>query len=296
MRLDLALIRRHPGLSRRKARQAIEKGHVLLDGEPEWHAGKLVSLESELVWDPSRPAARRARISLPRLYEGGEILVVDKPAGLLAVPTPGASASQDSALARVKEYVRHLRPRFPYVGVVHRIDRGTSGALAFALSPRGREALRALFREHHLERRYLALVYGQPRQRHGKVEAAIHAGYRQGRRRLAREGEASHDATTHFRVVEQLGSAAVVELTLETGRQHQVRLHLAHLGHPVLGDRVYGPSKGQPGLPLPRPLLHARLLRFVDPLTGTRVSAESPLPADFRHVLSHLRRHKPYAR
>jgi 23S rRNA pseudouridine1911/1915/1917 synthase len=135
-------------MSRRKAQEVIEKGQVMVDGTTVLDKGRAVSDDATLVWDPHAKARRRARISLPILYEDESILVVDKPAGLLAVPTSPEATDEDTALARVQDYVRHLTPRRPYVGIVHRIDRDTSGALAFALAPAARPALRALFREH----------------------------------------------------------------------------------------------------------------------------------------------------
>jgi 23S rRNA pseudouridine1911/1915/1917 synthase len=291
VRLDLALIRAHAGMSRRKARDVIEKGQVTVAGETVREAGRMVAEEAAIAWDPSRKALPRARSSLPILHQDDAVLVVDKPAGLLTVPSlPGAGA-EDTALARVEDYVRHLRPRHPYVGVVHRIDRDTSGAVAFALSPPAREALRALFRAHRIERRYLALVRGQPRGDGGVVEAPLHEDYRDGRRRVARRGEPSRPALTRFTVLERFPGAALLELELGTGRQHQIRVHLAHLGTPVLGDPVYGAPGAGPTLPrIARQMLHARLLAFEHPLTGAAVRAESPLPGDFARVLAELRR------
>jgi 23S rRNA pseudouridine1911/1915/1917 synthase len=211
-------------------------------------------------------------------------------------------ADEDTALGRVQDYARHLRPRHPYVGLVHRLDRDTSGALAFALTREAREALRALFRAHRIERSYLALVQGQPRHDAGQIDAPIHEGYVSGRRRVARPGEEAMPALTRWRVLERFPAAALLELTLETGRQHQIRVHLAHAGLPVMGDRVYGPRVGAEAprgrtrptrrlhAPVPRQMLHARVLGLTHPATGQPLRVESPLPADFRAVLERLRR------
>src|SRR5687767_10711365 len=162
MRLDLALIRLHPELSRRKAREAIEKGQVDVDGRTVVEPGHAVKEAVSIRWDVHRKARSRARSSLPLLHEDEWVVVVDKPAGLLSVPaTPGGL--EDTVLARVMAYARHRRPGRPYAAAVHRLDRDTSGALAFALGPEARRALRDLFREHHIERHYLALVEGTPR-------------------------------------------------------------------------------------------------------------------------------------
>jgi 23S rRNA pseudouridine1911/1915/1917 synthase len=292
MRLDVALIRNHPGLSRRKAQDVIEKGQVSVDGVTVSDKGRDIRDGAALVWDPNKKSVRRSRISLPILFEDDSILIVDKPAGLLAVPTSPDAASEDTALARIQDYVRHLRPRKPYVGVVHRIDRDTSGALAFALSPAARPPLRALFREHRIERRYAALVLGDPRGEHGRIDLPIHDAYEGGRRRVARAGEPSRPALTLWTVVERFAGAALLDVELATGRQHQIRVHLAAIGIPILGDPVYGRRRsGADGAPAaPRQMLHARLLAFTHPLSGRPVRAESPLPADFQAVVRSLRR------
>jgi 23S rRNA pseudouridine1911/1915/1917 synthase len=289
IRLDLTLIQRHPELSRRRARDVIEKGQVTLAGRVALEPGTLVEPEASIDWDPNRKARSRVRPPVPLLYEDDDLLVVDKPAGLLAVPT-APEAREDSVLARLQEYAARRRPRRPYVGVVHRLDRDTSGALAFALSPDVRGALRNLFRAHRMERRYAALVEGTPPSEQGVVDLPVHDAYAGGRRRVARAGEPSRPARTRWRVVERFAGAALLEVELETGRQHQIRLHLAHLGLPVLGDAVYRAKRGAPPLAVPRQMLHARRLAFTHPVTSAAVAVESPLPADFRAVLAALRR------
>jgi 23S rRNA pseudouridine1911/1915/1917 synthase len=292
-RLDVALIRLHPELSRRKAREVIEKGQVDVDGRTVQEAGHPVEAGSAVHFDPNRRAARRARLSLPILYGDAHLLVIDKPAGLLAVPT-APDADEDTALRRVHDYARHLHPNRPYVGVVHRIDRDTSGALAFALTPAARAGLRSMFREHRIERRYAALVQGRVAGEEGIVDKPIHEAYTSGRRRVARPEEPSLPAVTRWRVVERLHGATLLEVELQTGRQHQIRIHLAHLGHPIVGDAVYvatetGPARRRAAAPAPRQMLHARVLGFRHPATGADVRVESPLPEDFRAVLRRLR-------
>jgi len=289
IRLDLALIRLHPDLSRRRARDVIEKGQVTLAGRVALEAGALVHPDARIEWDPNRKARSRVRPSVPLLHEDDDLLVVDKPSGLLAVPT-SAEAQEDTVLGRLREYAARRWPRRPYVGVVHRLDRDTSGALAFALSPDTRAALRSLFRAHRMERRYAALVEGTPPGDEGAVDLPVHEGYEGGRRRLARAGEPSRPARTRWRVVERLRGAALLEVELETGRQHQIRLHLAHLGRTVVGDPGYRAVRGAPPVVVPRQMLHARRLAFTHPVTAAAVAAESPLPRDFRAALAALRR------
>jgi len=216
--------------------------------------------------------------------------VVDKPAGLLTVPTSPPDPEEDTALGRVQAYVSRLHPRRPFVGRVHRVDRDTSGAVAFALTPAARAGLIELFRQHRVERRYLALVDGAPRTSGGRVDAPIRDTYSGGRRGVAREDEPSRPAVTHWRLVERFPGAALLELELETGRQHQIRIHLTHIGLPVMSDAVYG-AGGRRGAPRPRrQMLHARLLAFAHPVTGEPVRVESPLPEDFRRAIEELRR------
>jgi 23S rRNA pseudouridine1911/1915/1917 synthase len=292
MRLDLALIKRHPELSRRKARDVIEKGQVTLGGALVREAGTDVPADADILWNPHRKAQSRVRSSLPLLYEDTRLLIVDKPAGLLTVPSSPEALDEDTALERVREYVARLRPRKPYVGLVHRIDRGTSGAVAFALDSETRHALIQLFARHAIDRRYLAIVRGEPSQDRGRIDAPIEDAYREGRRRIARDRKAaSSPAVTHFELREKLAGAALLEVRLETGRQHQIRLHLAHIGLPLLGDRVYGREHALlGGIDAPRPMLHAASLGFDHPWGEAPVRAASPVPEDFESVLKALRR------
>ena len=288
VRLDVALIRAHSELSRRRARDVIEKGQVTLAGETVLEPGLLVEPGAPIAWDPNRKARSRVRSSIRLLHEDDDLVIVDKPAGLLAVPT-APNAPEDSALARLQDYIARKRPRRPYVGVVHRLDRDTSGALAFALTPAARAALRDLFRAHRMDRRYAALVEGTPPQDQGVIDLPIHDVYEAGRRRIARPGEPSHPARTRWRVVERFAGGALLEVELETGRQHQIRLHLAEIGLPVRGDTVYGPDPRKSALAAPRQMLHARRLGFVHPTTGDAIHVESPLPADFRAAVAAMR-------
>jgi 23S rRNA pseudouridine1911/1915/1917 synthase len=277
MRLDLALVHQHPGLSRRRARTAIEKGQVTVDGVRVREAGHAVAESARIHWDPNRKALPRARCSLAILYEDEHVLVVDKPAGLLTVPATPRATDEDSVLGRVRDYVRHLRPRGAFVERVHRLDRDTTGAVAFALSPEARAGLIRLFKAHAIERRYVAVVTGSPRADEGVVDAPLRDAWVSGRKAVAREGEPQRPARTRWRVRERLPGATLVEVDLDTGRQHQIRVHLAHVGMPVLGDRVYG-HPGRHGLAPRRPLLHA---------------IDSPFPSDFDQTVSRLRsRHR----
>jgi 23S rRNA pseudouridine1911/1915/1917 synthase len=224
------------------------------------------------------------------LHEERDIIVIDKPAGLLTMPSaPGRGEHEDTVLLRAREYARHKRGRQAYVGLLHRLDRGTSGALAVALSRDVHAEGRLLFKAHRFDRTYLALVAGVPAPPHGTIDRSITADYRGGRREVAARAAGSLPARTHYQVRERFGTAAaLVELTLETGRQHQIRLHMASIGHPVLGDRVYGTAR-ESAKPTDRPLLHAWRLAFPHPLTGRRIAVEAKVPPDFAAAMRRLR-------
>jgi 23S rRNA pseudouridine1911/1915/1917 synthase len=289
MRLDLLLIRRQPGLSRRRAREVIEKGQVSVAGQRVREPGLEVAQDAVVVFDPNRPALPRVRCALPILHEDEHVLVVDKPAGLLSVPS-GPGLQEDTALRRVQDYAHRLKPRGGFAERVHRLDRDTSGALAFALTAEARAGLIRCFRDHRIERVYLAIVAGAPRSDAGSVDVPLREEWRDGRTGVARPGEPAQPALSHWRVLERLPGAALLEVRIETGRQHQVRVHLAHEHLPILGDPVYGAAAGH-GRPLARrPLLHAHRLAFAHPVTGERVAAVSPLPGDMHGVLAALRR------
>ncbi len=287
MRLDLAVARRF-ALSRRAARDAVRSGRVDLAGAVADQPGLDVAEGAELEYDPNRPERRRVRTRLSVLVEDPAFLVVDKPAGLLSVPT--IEREKDTLVRRAGDYLRHRYRRRERVGVVHRLDKETSGALVFA---RTREALRSLqeqFRAHRIDREYLALIEGDVR-RPGVFDAPLVADRGDRRRGVARPGEPGKRAVTRYAPLERYGSATLVSVRLETGRTHQVRVHFASAGHPVLGDPVYRRPDAAPApVEAPRQMLHARVLGFAHPKTGEPVRAEAPIPADFAAVVELLRR------
>jgi 23S rRNA pseudouridine1911/1915/1917 synthase len=283
MRLDLAVSRAF-GLSRRAAREAVRSGRVDVDGRAVDEPGREVTEGARLDFDPHRPQKRRVRARLPMLHEDGDVLIVDKPAGLLTVPTE--AREKDTAWSRALQYLQRRYGGRPYAGIVHRLDKDTSGALAFARSREALHVLQDLFRTHAIEREYVALVLGTPPDQ-GKLDADLvrEEGLR---RRTARAGQTGRRAVTRFRTLERFRDAALVAVRPETGRTHQIRVHFAEAGHPILGDRVYGGTSGAAER-APRQMLHARTLGFRHPGTGRSVSAEAPLPEDFERALAALR-------
>jgi 23S rRNA pseudouridine1911/1915/1917 synthase len=287
-RLDQRLRERRPDLSWTRIRNAIARGQVSVDGDAVRDPGAAVAADAAVDFDPSRRGLPHARLDLPRLYEDEEILIVDKPAGLLTVPTHAeAKRYEDTVLARAQEYARHLHGRAAYAGVLHRLDRDTSGALAIALTRDAHRRGRELFAAHAIERSYLAVVHGVPSPAQGTIDAAVSNAYVGGRRRVVSRASQGRPAVTHYEVRESYGAAALVELRLETGRQHQIRLHLQALGHSLVGEKVYVGADQR--ISAPRQMLHAWRLRFPHPTRGTPVFAEAPRPADMRKLISRLR-------
>ena len=297
MRLDLAASRTF-GLSRRAAREAVRAGRIDAGGVTRDEPGAEVAEGAPLTFHPDRPPRHSVRTSLKVLHEDADCIVVEKPAGLLSLPT--ADREKDTLLSRVSGYLQHRYRRRPYVGVVHRIDKDTSGALVFA---RSREALRALqeiFKRHEIEREYVALVEGEPPDS-GTLDADLVRDRGDRRRGVARPGEKGLSAVTRYKTLERLGRASLVSVQLETGRTHQIRVHFAAAGYPILGDAVYARSresrvesreiaKGMPAVP--RQMLHARRLGFSHPRTGAAILCEAALPEDFEKVLAQLRAKK----
>jgi len=285
-RLDVRLARQF-ALSRRKAQDVIGAGQVDVAGRPSRDAGLRIDPATPVVWDPNRRRTEAVRLSLPVSYQDDHLVVVDKPAGLLTVPTDGAGSRDDSVLSRLRDDLSRVRGPRAYVGALHRLDRGTSGLVAIALSPQCHAAGRAGFREHAFHRRYLALVEGVPRPPAGTIDLPIADEYESGRRHIARdEEEPSRNAITHYRVVERYPRNSLVEVELDTGRQHQIRLHLRAIGHPIVGDGVYGSKERPSGS---RPFLHASQLRFPHPVTGATIACVSEPPRDFADALRRLR-------
>jgi 23S rRNA pseudouridine1911/1915/1917 synthase len=249
-----------------------------------------VGLEAPLGYHPNRPRpqtkARRIRV----LYQDRDILIVDKPAGLLTQPTP--AREPDTLLERASRYLAQTRAGArPYVGIVHRLDRDTSGVILIVCSPRALRPFQAMFRAHTIERRYLAVVEGAVGAMRGTIDLPLVADRGDGRRGVSRVAGQGVPAITHYEVVERLGHVAtVLACQLETGRTHQIRIHLAAIGHPVVSDPVYRPATALPFfVPFSRQVLHAEALGFVHPFTRLGLRIEAPLPSDLADWIASLR-------
>ena len=283
MRLDRALAERAEIATRSLAEQLLLGGFVTVDGavRPKSHrleTGAVV----EVQLPDAAPSLRPEPPTVPILYEDAHILVVDKPAGMTVHPGAGTGAGTLAAqlLSLGAEGGDSERP-----GIVHRLDRDTSGLLVVARSQDAFAVLQEAIRRREIERRYLALVRGRPRSRSGRIDAPIGRDRRDPTRRSL-DSDEPREAVTWFEVVELLPEHALLDVRLETGRTHQIRVHLAEIDLPVAGDPAYG-VRGD--LDLERQFLHAHRLRFAHPVTGAEVDLESPLPDELVVALDRAR-------
>ena len=286
------------GVSWGDARKLCETGKVSVDGVVRTDSAQRIE-GGEVTVDREAPRVRKGALPPERwVHSDDHLVVVNKPPGVLSVPHAG---EKNTLLDRVRAPLGRGRGKGrgkrPYVGVVHRIDKGTSGLLVFARSEAVQEGLKELFARHAIDRGYMALA-------HGAVETGTHAswllrnrgdGYRGswGHHRPARdpEGEAppkAKHAVTHVKGSRRLKRASLVELALETGRTHQIRIHLAEAGHPLLGESVYDVDYEGKRIEAPRVMLHAFRLGFVHPVTRQRLTFERPPPGDFMAALNKL--------
>jgi 23S rRNA pseudouridine1911/1915/1917 synthase len=272
--------------SRGAASRLLDAGAVLVDGRTYSKSHRLAGGERiELVQQETVGARLQpgtSSVPLRIAYEDEHLLVVDKPAGL--VVHPGAGHASGTLVQGLLDHgLAGGDPKRP--GIVHRLDRDTSGLLVVSRTQEAYDGLQALVRQRALERQYLALVRGRPRSRRGRVEAPIGRD-RRDPTRMSIDTESPKAAVTHFEVLELLRAHALLSVRLETGRTHQIRVHLASIGLPVTGDRTYGAA--EPGLE--RQFLHAARLAFPHPITGAHVEARSPLPPELEAALKRARR------
>ena len=287
-RLDAFLARSVPGLTRSAAQKLLEDGAVTLSGRPgKKNDRTVVGIEVSLTLpDPEPLDVLPQNIPLDVVYEDDDVIVVNKPVGMVVHPAPG---HPDGTLVNALLY--HcgsslsgingvLRP-----GIVHRIDRDTSGLIIAAKNDRAHLALAAQLQDHTLARVYEAVAVGGLKEDAGTVDAPI-GRHPVDRKKMAVDRKNGRPAVTHWSVLARYPGYTRVECRLETGRTHQIRVHMASIGHPLLGDVVYGSKKPFPGLA--GQCLHAKRLRFLHPSTGEPVEVECPLPQWFTDVLKKI--------
>ena len=298
-RLDSYLASQLPDLTRASIQRLIEQGDVTVNGQSAKSSLKLRGGEQiRLTIPPPLPtAAKPESIPLTVLYEDGDLIVINKPAGMVVHPGAGNSSGTlvNALLAHCQDLSGiggELRP-----GIVHRLDKDTSGILVSAKNDVAHQSLAEQFKAHSTKRIYLALVFGSPKADKGKIEGAIgrHPTERTKMSSKARHGK---EAVTHWQVVARYGSLSLIRLRLETGRTHQIRVHMSEAGYPLVGDEVYGGGGRLANLKDPqlrklikdmgRQALHAKTLGFRHPATGEYLEFDSELPPDMAQLLTYL--------
>jgi 23S rRNA pseudouridine1911/1915/1917 synthase len=294
LRIDLALAKMFPQYSRNRLQAWLKAGHVLLDGARAGRGSKTIGGERiELAPPPAADAAAppAQRMALAIVFEDRDLIVINKPAGLIV--HPGAGNPDRTLMNALLAHAPELR-LVPRAGIVHRLDKDTSGLMVVAKNLSAQARLAAQLAERSVKRTYLALVHGEPPAK-GAIDAPVGRDTRlRTRMAVTHRGK---EARTNYRVLERFthgsNAAALVECRLETGRTHQIRVHLQHLGHPLIGDPVY--RRGSKpvemrGLPFPRQALHAAELELIHPRSGKPKGWRAPLPADMKKLLATLRR------
>ena len=294
-RLDVYLSEYSEGFSRSYAAKLIDEGRVAVGGKSVKRSYKLSGEEEISVDLPDlKPLEVPAEdIPLDIVYEDGDVLVVNKPRGMVVHPGPGNSSG-----TLVNAIMFHMGDSLSSIngvirpGIVHRIDKDTSGLLMIAKNDKAHESLAAQLKEHSVTREYTALVYDNIRENELTIDEPIGRDERN-RMRNAVNGSAARNAVTHIKVLERFGRYTLVRAILETGRTHQIRVHMAYIHHPLAGDELYGPRRQSAkieGIEVHGQLLHAGTLGFIHPSTGEYLEFHSELPEIFEKVLEKLRK------
>ncbi len=294
-RLDVWLSRQLDEVSRSRIQQWIKDAYVSVNGEAVKPNASLKPDDLVVVRPPpaKKVALAPEAIPLDILFEDRDILVLNKPAGLVVHPAAGHEGG-----TLVNALLHHcddlagiggeLRP-----GIVHRLDKDTSGLMVVAKTEAAMAGLSRDFKERRVTKRYWALVRGVVEPESGQIETLIGRDPHH-RKRMSARVEHGRSARSQYETIESLGEATLLNVLIETGRTHQIRVHMAHLGHPILGDREYGRArKLADGTEVPRQLLHARGLALQHPVSGAALEFTAPLPEDFREIIRRLRECKP---
>jgi len=291
-----AVVREQTGLAWSRARDLCTEGRVTVNGERCLDSALRVPPGAVVIVDERAPKLRSGALPESAIaFFDRDVVVVDKPAGLLSVAyEPG---DKDTLADCTRALLRRMGGRRfePRVGVVHRLDKDTSGLMVFARTLDAKRILEIQFRAHDIERVYHAIAHGAVAAERVETHLVTDRGdgirgswghFRRPRGGIPPEAKRS---VTHVRPIAALEGATLIECRLETGRQHQIRIHLSELGHPLVGERVYIRDYAGPKIESPRPMLHARVLGFVHPRTGQRMSFEREAPEDFRAMIESLR-------
>ena len=289
-RIDRFLCRDLESLSRSYIQKLLKDGHIKVNGRAVKANYKVNSGDQICVTIPEleTPDILPENIPLDILYEDDDILVVNKPKGMVVHPAPGhySHTLVNAVLYHCGEQLSGIngvqRP-----GIVHRIDMDTTGSLLICKNDRAHQILAEQLKEHSITRRYHAIVCGNIKTDTGTVNAPI-GRHPVDRKKMSVKAPNGRNAVTHYRVLERFGSFTYIECELETGRTHQIRVHMASIGHPILGDAVYGPAKCP--YKLQGQTLHAKILGIMHPSTGEYMEFDAPLPEYFSDLLERLRR------
>jgi len=287
-------VREQTGAAWSRARALCAEGRVTVNGERCLDPASRVPPGAAVIVDERAPKLRTGSLSESAIaYFDRDVVVVDKPAGMLSIAyEPG---DKDTLVDCTRTLLRRMRGQDRGLGVVHRLDKDTSGLMVFARTADAKRILAAQFRAHDIERVYHAIAHGVVAGQRIETHLVLDRGdglrgsyglFRRPRVGIPPEAKRS---VTHVRPIAPLAGATLVECRLETGRQHQIRIHLSELGHPLVGERVYIRDYAGPKIESIRPMLHARVLGFVHPRTGQRMSFEREAPDDFRAMSEALR-------
>lgn len=299
-RLDLFLASRHTSITRSRIQRLIEEGLVKVNNKQTKAGHKVREGETIEVTIPDTQAieAIPQPIPLDILYEDSSVIVVNKPAGLVVHPAAGNHTGTlvNALLYHCKDLSGiggKLRP-----GIVHRLDKDTTGVLVSAKTDKDHQSLAGQFKKHSIKRKYIALVHGVIKEESGKIEAVI-GRHQTDRKKMSVKTRRGKAAITHFKVIGRFDGFTLLELTLETGRTHQIRVHVSSINHPIVGDQVYGGKERVANIKdakirkvvkeLKRQALHAAVLGFIHPESKKYMEFQAPLPKDFQRVLNALK-------
>jgi 23S rRNA pseudouridine1911/1915/1917 synthase len=306
-RLDAYITQFVQNATRNKVQDAIKSGHVQVNSSVEKASYKVKGGDriDIVLPKPPPPEAIAENIPLNIIHEDDQVVIINKPAGMVVHPAFGNwTGTLVNGLMHHLDDMDNFDDEVMRPGIVHRLDKDTSGILVVAKSPEMLSKLGAQFADHSIERTYWCIVWGQP-SAEGTIDEPIGRSKRDRKVMAVVKPEDGKRAVTHYKVLEYFDHLALVEVRLETGRTHQIRVHMAHISHPVLGDTVYGGDRIRYGSPagnrktffenifkhLGRQCLHAKTLGFVHPASGEFVRFDSEIPGDFRDALAKLRQH-----